>query len=78
MSRDSPVGIDMGYGLDGRDSIPVQAKDFSLLHSVQTGSGTHPASYAMGTGGCFPGVETSNAVRNTWSCTSTPHCIFVA
>jgi hypothetical protein len=25
-----------------------------LLHSVQTGSGTHPVSYPMGTGGSFP------------------------
>jgi hypothetical protein len=27
---------------------------FSLLHSVQTRSEAHPASYAMGTGGSFP------------------------
>jgi hypothetical protein len=30
-------------------------KDFSLLHSVQTDSGAHPASYSMGTGGSFLG-----------------------
>jgi hypothetical protein len=41
-SRDSSVGIAMGYA-DSR-----QGKDFSLLHSVQTGSGAYPAS-------CFPG-----------------------
>jgi hypothetical protein len=29
-------------------------KDFSLLHSVQTGSGAHPASYPMGNEGSFP------------------------
>jgi hypothetical protein len=29
--------------------------NFSLHHRVQTGSGAHPASYAMGTGGSFPG-----------------------
>jgi hypothetical protein len=28
-------------------------QDFSLLHSVYTGSGAHPASYPMGTGGSF-------------------------
>jgi hypothetical protein len=28
---------------------------FSLLHSVQTGSDVHPASYPMGAGGSFPG-----------------------
>jgi hypothetical protein len=26
---------------------------FSLIHSVQTASGDHPASYPMGTGGSF-------------------------
>jgi hypothetical protein len=31
------------------------AGKFSLLHRVQTGSGSHPASYAMGTRGPFPG-----------------------
>jgi hypothetical protein len=33
-------------GFDSR-----QGQDFSLLHNVQTGSGAHPASYPMGTGG---------------------------
>jgi hypothetical protein len=28
-----------------------------LLHSVQTGSGAHPASYSMGAGVSFPGVK---------------------
>jgi hypothetical protein len=28
-----------------------------LLHIVQTGSGVHPTSYKMGTGGSFPGVK---------------------
>jgi hypothetical protein len=31
--------------------------DFSLLHSVQVGSGAHPASYRMGTGGFSHGVK---------------------
>jgi hypothetical protein len=35
--------------------FPAGSRDFSLLHSVQTGSGSHPASYPMGTGGCLPG-----------------------
>jgi hypothetical protein len=30
-------------------------KDFSPLHSFQTGSGSHPASYPMDIGGSFPG-----------------------
>jgi hypothetical protein len=47
-SRGSAVGIAMGYGLDGRG--------FPLLHSVQTVSGAHRASYPVGTGIC-PGVK---------------------
>jgi hypothetical protein len=34
--------------------IPGRARDFSLFHSVQTGSGTHPVSYPVGTGGFSP------------------------
>jgi hypothetical protein len=33
---------------------PSGGKRFLLLHSVQTGSGTHPAYYPMGTVGSFP------------------------
>jgi hypothetical protein len=32
-------------------SIPGRGKIFLILHSVQTGSGTHPVSYPMGTRG---------------------------
>jgi hypothetical protein len=55
MGRDSSVGTAMGYGLDGRGSIPGRGKRFSPLHSVQTGSGPHPTSSTMGTRGSFPG-----------------------
>jgi hypothetical protein len=58
-SRDSSVGIAMGYGLDGRGS--AKARDFSLLPSVQTGCGAHPASYPMCTGGFFPGGKAAAA-----------------
>jgi hypothetical protein len=34
---------------------PAGAKDFSSNLCVQTGSGAHPASCTMGTGGPFPG-----------------------
>jgi hypothetical protein len=34
---------------------PTEAEDFSSNLCVQTGSGAHPASYTMGTGGSFPG-----------------------
>jgi hypothetical protein len=54
MSRGSSVGIKTSYGLDRRVRFPAGASDFSLLYNVQTGSGVHPASYTMGTGGLFP------------------------
>jgi hypothetical protein len=52
VSRDSSVGIALGYGLDDRGSrvrFPEGAGNFSLHHCVQTGSGAHPASYPMRT-----------------------------
>jgi hypothetical protein len=49
-SWDSSVCIATGYGLDGR------ASDFFSLHSVQSGSATHPASYPVGTGGKAAGA----------------------
>jgi hypothetical protein len=51
-SRDSSVGIALGYGLDDRGSrvrFPAGAGNFSLHHRVHNGSGAHPASYPMGT-----------------------------
>jgi hypothetical protein len=47
MSRDSSVGIALGYGLDDRGSrvrFPAGAGNFSLHHRIQNGSGAHPAS----------------------------------
>jgi hypothetical protein len=46
------------YALDNRAigvRSPAGAKDFSSGLCVQTGSGAHPASCTMGTGGPFPG-----------------------
>jgi hypothetical protein len=46
-SRDSSVGIALGYGLDDRGSkvrFPAVAGNFSLHQRVQNGSGAHPAS----------------------------------
>jgi hypothetical protein len=46
------------YGLDDRTievRSPIGAEDFSFSLCVRTGSGAHPASYPMGTGGSFPG-----------------------
>jgi hypothetical protein len=63
MSRGSSVGIATVYGLDDREVgvlVPVGSV-FSLLHIVQTGSGAHPTSYPMGTGGYFPGGKAAGA-----------------
>jgi hypothetical protein len=82
----------MGYGQDGQGDgfwFLTGAKDFSDLHSIQTGSGAHPASYPVGTRGLIPqGVEqmecepdhsppSSTKVRNWWSYTFTPPYIFL-
>jgi hypothetical protein len=63
-SRDSSVGIATDYRLDDRMigvRIPVEVGNFSLRHSVQTGSGAHSACYPMGTGGSFPGGKAAGA-----------------
>jgi hypothetical protein len=63
-SRDSSVGIALGYGLDDRGSgvrFPAGDGNFSLSHRVQNGSGAHPASYPMGTRGSFPGGKSAGA-----------------
>jgi hypothetical protein len=35
-------------------------RNFSLHHRVQNGSAAHPASYAMGAGGSFPGGKAAD------------------
>jgi hypothetical protein len=37
-------------------SLRIVPQEFSLLHFVQTGSGVHPTSYTMGTGGKAAGA----------------------
>jgi hypothetical protein len=47
ISRDSSVGIATRLGMKGRGvrvRFSAGARDFSLLHAVQTGSGAHTAS----------------------------------
>jgi hypothetical protein len=55
----SSVSIVSGYGLDDR-AIEVRSlqrrKDFSCALCVQTGSGAHPASCTVGSGGSSPGA----------------------
>jgi hypothetical protein len=63
-SRDSSVGIALGYGPDDRGSrvrFPAVAGNFSLHHHIQNGPGPHPASYLMGTMGLFPGGKAAGA-----------------
>jgi hypothetical protein len=60
MSRGSSVSIVSGYELDDRAievRFPSEEIDFSSSLCVQTGSGAHPASCTMGTGGPFPGTK---------------------
>jgi hypothetical protein len=62
-SRDSSVGIALGYGLDDRGSrvrFPAGAGNFSL-HRVQNGSGAHSASYLVGTRDSFSGGKAAGA-----------------
>jgi hypothetical protein len=58
VGRVSSDSIVSDYGLDDLAIVvrsPAGAKDFSSILCAQTGSGAHPASCPMGTGGPFPG-----------------------
>jgi hypothetical protein len=91
--RVSSGSIVSDYGLDDRAigvRSPAEAKDFSFSLCVQTGSGAHPASCTMGTGGLFPGEKSGRGVTLTThphlvrrsgmsrSYTSSPLCASVA
>jgi hypothetical protein len=57
-NANSSGSIVSDYGLDDQAievRSPAGAKDFSSILCVQTGSGAHPASCPIGTGGPFPG-----------------------
>jgi hypothetical protein len=61
-SRVSSGSIVSDYGLDDRAigvRFPAGAKDLSFSLCVHTGSGAHPASCPMGTGGPFPGGKSA-------------------
>jgi hypothetical protein len=47
--------IKLNYEFQFGVRAPAEAKDFSSSLCVQSGSGAHPASCTMGTGGPFPG-----------------------
>jgi hypothetical protein len=75
--------------IEGLEFESREGQEFSLLHVVQTGSRTHPASYPMGTGDSFPEVKqpgreadhsppTNADVKRMWVYTSTPPQVFMA
>jgi hypothetical protein len=56
----SSGSIVSGYWLDERAievRSPAEARGFSSSFCVQTGSGAHPVSCRMNTGGPFPGAK---------------------
>jgi hypothetical protein len=61
VSWDSSLGMETGYGLDVRCSIPGRARYVSLLHSFQTTSGHQRPSYTTGMGGVFLEVKMAGA-----------------
>jgi hypothetical protein len=80
MNRGSAVGNARGNGWmsEGSEFKSRRGKEFSPLHIAQIGSGIHPTSYQVGTGGSFPGVKrqgreadnshlTSAEVKKTWA-----------
>jgi hypothetical protein len=70
----SSVSIVSDYGLDDRASgfrSPAEAKHFSSSLCVQTGSGAHPASCTMGTGGPFSWRKRGRGV----TLTTHPHLV---
>jgi hypothetical protein len=65
---DSSVGIVSGYGLDDRVievRFPAEVADFSSSLCVQTGSGAHPASCTLDTGGPFSELKHGRGVTLT-------------
>jgi hypothetical protein len=85
-SRHRAVGIATGPPRD-RSSSTDKVKN--IFHVVQTGSGTHSASYAMDIWGCYQGIErpeseahrlppTSVGVNKIFIYTSAPQYFFIA
>jgi hypothetical protein len=83
MDRVISVGITIGYGMDNLGSFPAWSRKFYLFHSVQTGSGPHPASYLMGIGGSLlrkgrefdPSPAYSAKVKNGGAIPPFPHSL---
>jgi hypothetical protein len=84
VSRDSSVGILTAMGRRAGVGFPAGTRGCSLLYSVQTGSGAHPATYQMGTGCFSAGIKRSGReahhlhpssaeVKNDRAITPLPH-----
>jgi hypothetical protein len=66
-SWDRPTSIVMGYRLDNHGSrvqFPAGQKNRSHLHSIQTGSGVHPASHKINTEVLSPERRVAIALRD--------------
>jgi hypothetical protein len=61
----------MSWKPKNRGSIPVRAKDASLLHNVQDRSVPHSSSYTIGTVGCF--LEVNKLLFVASCCTRLVH-----
>jgi hypothetical protein len=57
----------LGYGLGDRGSVLGRGNDgiYSLSYRFKTGSGTHPVSSPLDTGGSFPGDKGGRNVKLT-------------
>jgi hypothetical protein len=56
--------------------FPAGARDCSLFHNVQTGSGAHRVSYLMGAGSSLPWNKAAGA--EWWSYTAIAEHVFMA
>jgi hypothetical protein len=85
MSQDSPVGITMDYGLNGRGSIR-EGNKFSYLRKVQRDSGIHQPSSQLVLCALSPGIKqpwreadrslpSSSAVKNSGAIPSLHTCL---
>jgi hypothetical protein len=60
----------MGWTIEGSEFDCREIQEFSFLQVVQIGSGSHPASYPMGTEGFFPWGKAAGDE----ACRSPPTC----
>jgi hypothetical protein len=82
------IQCDYIYEPEDRASIPSRDREFCVRHCIQSGSGAHPASCLVGTGGFFPGLKrpgreddhsppSSVEVTSVWRCTFTNPYVFM-